>query len=81
ARVYRGRVRGGALRPSLDTPEVAWWDPAALPDTLFPWFRGPLLDALGSGPFPVERHEHLGLAAIAAGMRIDLATRWRGEGR
>lgn len=77
ARVYRGRIHGGALRPSPDTPEVAWWDPAALPDTLFPWFRGPLLDALGAGPFPVERHEHLGLAAIAAGMRIDLATRWR----
>ena len=80
ARVYRCRVVGGALRPSADTPAVAWWRPDALPDTLFPWFRTPLLDALGAAPLPVERHEHLGLAAIAAGLRIDLRLRWRGDG-
>jgi len=79
ARVYRCRVLAGMLRPSADTPEVAWFDPAALPDTLFPWFRGPLLDALGDGPFPVERDEQLGLAAIAAGLRIDLRMRLRAE--
>jgi ADP-ribose pyrophosphatase YjhB (NUDIX family) len=79
ARVYRCRVRGGALRPSADTPAVAWFQPDALPDTLFPWFRGPLLDALGPGPFPRERAERLGLAAIWAGLRIDLATRWRAD--
>jgi len=78
ARVHRCRVRGGALRPSADTPAVAWFQPAALPDTLFPWFRGPLLDALGPGPFPIVRDERLGLGAIAVGLRIDLATRWRG---
>jgi 8-oxo-dGTP pyrophosphatase MutT (NUDIX family) len=75
ARVYRCRVVGGALRPSPDTPAVAWFDPAALPGTLFPWFRTPLLDALGPGPFPLEREERLGPAAIAAGLRIDLRTR------
>ena len=48
------------------------------PTALFPWFRGPLLDALGSGPFPLERDERLGPAAIAAGLRIDLRSRWRG---
>jgi 8-oxo-dGTP diphosphatase len=80
ARVFRCRVAGGALRPSADTPAVAWFPAVGLPDTLFPWFRGPLLDALGSGPRPVLRCERLGLAAIAAGVRIDLTSRWRGAG-
>jgi ADP-ribose pyrophosphatase YjhB (NUDIX family) len=79
ARVYRCRVLGGALRPSADTPAVAWFDPRALPDTLFPWFRTPLLDALGPGPFPLERDERLGPAAIVAGLRIDLRSRLRGS--
>lgn len=80
ARVFRCRPSGGTLRPSGDTPAVAWFRVDALPDTLFPWFRGPLLDALGAGPRPVERDERLGLAAVAAGLRIDLTTRWRGHG-
>jgi 8-oxo-dGTP pyrophosphatase MutT (NUDIX family) len=80
ARVYRCRVVGGPLRPSADTPAVAWFAPDALPDTLFPWFRTPLLDALGPGPWPIERDERLGPGAIAAGLRIDLITRWRGGG-
>jgi len=80
ARVYRCRLRSGTLRPSEDTPAVAWFREGALPDTLFPWFRGPLLDALRPAALPVEREERLGLAAIASGLRIDLATRWRGDG-
>lgn len=80
ARVYRCRACAGALRPSTETPSVAWFAPEALPATLFPWFLGPLLDALGPGPFPIEREERLGLAAIAAGLRIDLVGRWRSEG-
>jgi hypothetical protein len=68
------------LRPSDDTPAVAWFPADALPDTLFPWFRAPLLDALGPGPRPFEREEWLGLAAIVSGLAIDLATRWRGHG-
>jgi ADP-ribose pyrophosphatase YjhB (NUDIX family) len=75
--VFRCRPSGGTLRPSADTPAVAWFRPDALPDMLFPWFRGPLLDALGPGPRPVERDERLGLAAIVRGLRIDLTTRWR----
>jgi ADP-ribose pyrophosphatase YjhB (NUDIX family) len=80
ALVYRCGASGGSLRPSADTPAVAWFRPDALPDTLFPWFRGPLLDALGTGPFPIERDERLGLAAVAAGLRIDLVMRWRAAG-
>ena len=80
ARVYRCRASGGALRPSADTPAVAWFRLDALPGTLFPWFRGPLLDALGPGPRPVERDERLGLGAIWAGLRTDLTVRWRGHG-
>jgi 8-oxo-dGTP diphosphatase len=75
--VYRCRARGGTLRPSADTPAVAWFRPEALPPGLFPWFRAPLLDGLGPGPFPIVRDERLGLAAVAAGLRIDLATRWK----
>lgn len=79
ARVYRCRVRGGALRPSRETPLVRWWDLDALPDTLFPWFRGPLDDALAERPEPVKRSEHQGLGAIWAGLRIDLRMRASGD--
>jgi 8-oxo-dGTP diphosphatase len=79
ARVFACRVVGGALRPSREAPHLAWFDPSALPGTIFPWFRTPLEDALRGGPHPVERHEHQGLAAILAGMRIDLRMRWLGD--
>jgi 8-oxo-dGTP pyrophosphatase MutT (NUDIX family) len=80
ARVYRCGVVGGVLRPSADTPAVRWFAMDALPETLFPWFRGPLEDALRDDAPPVAREERLGLAAIAAGARIDLASRWRNAG-
>jgi 8-oxo-dGTP diphosphatase len=80
ARVYRCRLLGGALRPSPDTPAVAWFPPEAPPDTLFPWFRTPLRDALAGAPGAVERREHLGLRAIVAGLCIDLRERSRGSG-
>jgi 8-oxo-dGTP pyrophosphatase MutT (NUDIX family) len=78
AHVYRCRVEGGALRVSAETPAVAWCDPTALPHTLFPWYRGPLADALARLPAPVSVEERQGLRAILAGMAIDLAMRWRG---
>ena len=78
ARVYRCRAVGGALRASAETPAVAWFDPIALPRTLFPWFRGPLADALAKLPEPVEVHERQGWRHVAAGLAIDLAMRWRG---
>jgi ADP-ribose pyrophosphatase YjhB (NUDIX family) len=78
ARVFRCRVSGGALRPSEETPRVAWFPTEALPTALLPWFRGPLLDAMRESSRPVQRCEHQGLGAIFAGLRIDLGTRWRG---
>jgi ADP-ribose pyrophosphatase YjhB (NUDIX family) len=79
ARVYRAHPTGGTLRPSSETPVVAWFDPEALPSTIFPWFRTPLEDALRNDPAPVERKEHQGLTAIATGMRIDLRMRWTAD--
>jgi 8-oxo-dGTP pyrophosphatase MutT (NUDIX family) len=77
ARVYACRVQGGRLQPSVETPRVAWFDPAALPRTLFPWYRAPLCDALANLPQPVVRHEHQGVRSVWAGMTIDLRMRWQ----
>jgi ADP-ribose pyrophosphatase YjhB (NUDIX family) len=76
--VFECRAVGGTLATSRETPRVAWFELAALPDTLFPWFRTPLDDALASHAEPVHRREHQGLRAIAAAARIDFAMRWRG---
>jgi 8-oxo-dGTP pyrophosphatase MutT (NUDIX family) len=75
ARVFACRVRGGVLRPSSETPIVAWFDPEDLPETLFPWYRVPIADALARLPQPVARQEHLGLASVLAGMWIDVRMR------
>jgi 8-oxo-dGTP diphosphatase len=75
ARVHACRAVGGRLRPSAETPLVRWFDPAALPSTLFPWYRRPLADALAVRPEPVLRQEHQGLRAVLAGMWIDLRMR------
>ncbi len=75
ARVFQCRPVGGRLRPSEETPRVRWFDPESLPDTLFPWFRAPLDDALRGDPEPIVRHEHQSARAILAGMVIDLRMR------
>jgi len=58
---------------------LRWFDPNTLPDTLFPWYRAPIADALNPPSGPVTRHEHQGLSSILAGIRIDLKTRARGS--
>jgi 8-oxo-dGTP diphosphatase len=78
ARVYRCSAPPAEPRPSRETPQVAWFAPDALPAGLLPWFRGPLLDALSGTERPVRRRERQGLAAVLAGLRIDLAGRLRG---
>jgi ADP-ribose pyrophosphatase YjhB (NUDIX family) len=79
ARVYACRVLGGEPRPSRETPEVRWFDPAALPETLFPWYRAPIADALAAAAKPAIRHEHQGLPAVLRGMQIDLRMRVSGD--
>ncbi|HVN40510.1 MAG TPA: NUDIX domain-containing protein [Myxococcota bacterium] len=80
ARIYLCRAVGGALRPSAETTRVAWFDPRALPDALFPWSRGPLADALAATApaAPLVRREHQGLASVLTAVAIDLRTRLRG---
>jgi 8-oxo-dGTP diphosphatase len=78
ARIYRCRAVGGAPRPSPETTRVAWFDPARLPDTLFPWCRGPLADALAPAGPMLTRSEHQGVAVVWAALRIDLRARLRG---
>ncbi|MFO0688690.1 MAG: NUDIX domain-containing protein [Myxococcota bacterium] len=76
--VYRCRPVGGALAPSPETPRLGWFAADAPPETLFPWFREPLRRARLRGAEPVRVEEWQGLAAVLAGLRIDLALRWRG---
>jgi 8-oxo-dGTP diphosphatase len=81
-RLYRCRAIGGALAPSDETPDVAYFDVAALPrHALLPWCRQPLADALAWRPNTpeVERHESQGLREILESARIDLTARLRGE--
>jgi len=73
--IYVCRVVGGDPRPSIETPVVRWFDIDALPDTLFPWFRAPLADALAARPQPVLRRSYQGAAAVWAGLSIDLRMR------
>ena len=79
ARVYRCVAAPGALRPSDETPRVAWWPIATLPPDLLPWCRQPLADALAGSAVPFERSERQGVRAILESARIDLRARLRGE--
>jgi ADP-ribose pyrophosphatase YjhB (NUDIX family) len=78
ARVYACRVQGGRLRPSHETLALRWFDPHALPETLFPWYRVPIVDALGGLTTAVTRYEHQGFSSVLEGLVIDLKTRLRG---
>jgi 8-oxo-dGTP pyrophosphatase MutT (NUDIX family) len=75
ASLFTCRVTGGELRPSVETPVVRWFDLDALPETLFPWFREPLADALAARLEPVSRCNYQGVAAVWAGLKIDLRMR------
>ena len=75
ARVYRCRPVGGLIAPSLETPRVRWWDPQAVPDTLFPWCRQPLRDGLDRLDRPVLRHQHQGMSEVITSVKIDLRMR------
>lgn len=76
AQVYACRPLGGTLRTSRENRRLEWFRETQIPDTLFPWYRQPLEDALVPAPGPTHREEHQGLSAVRAGMVIDLAMRW-----
>lgn len=77
ARIYRAHPTGGTLQTSFETPRVAWFDPAELPGTMFPWFREAVADAnRPASEWPLLRHEYQGVPQIAEGMWIDLRMRW-----
>ena len=76
--VYRCRVVGGREQASSETPRLAWFPADAPPAALFPWFAEPLRRARERGAPPVRVDEWQGLAAILAGLRIDLRLRWHG---
>lgn len=75
ASLFVCRIAGGQLRPSFETPVVRWFEIDHLPETLFPWFREPLADALAARPEPVSRCTYQGAAAVWAGLKIDLRMR------
>jgi ADP-ribose pyrophosphatase YjhB (NUDIX family) len=75
ARIFLCRVAGGELRSSSETPLVRWFPIGRMPDTLFPWYCAPIADALANLREPVVCHEHQGVAAVWAGMKIDLRMR------
>lgn len=77
AAVFVCRSVGGRLRPSEETPRVAWTPLAALPRELFSWYRDPIARSAEVAP-PVQVEEHQGLSVILAAARIDLGMRWRG---
>lgn len=75
ARVYHCEPRGGVIAPSSETPRVRWWDPEAIPDTLFPWCRQPLRDGLDRLERPVCRHQHQGISDVITSVKIDIRMR------
>jgi 8-oxo-dGTP pyrophosphatase MutT (NUDIX family) len=75
ARIYRCRASRGEPSPSHETPLVRWFALDAVPETLFPWYRAPLADALAEHAEPVLRREHWGVREVLAGLWIDLRMR------
>ena len=79
ARVFECRRLRGELRCSRETPELRWLPVTRLPDTLFPWCRVPIADAVDGRDGPVRRCEYQGADAVLAGLRIDLQMRLSGD--
>ena len=80
ARVYLCRILSGTPTPSSETPVVSWFGVTELPETIFPWYRRPLADALANSTEPLCVEEYQGLRAVLDGMRIDLKMRLSRDG-
>lgn len=75
AKIYCCSVVGGELRTNEETLDLRWFREDVLPETLFPWFRGPIRDAQAESGDPVRRSESLGLDEMLGAIRIDLRMR------
>jgi len=75
AKVYLCRAVSGELRMNWENLDLRYFAVTDLPETLFPWYREPIADALADKSEPVERSEVQGPAAILAGLSIDLRMR------
>jgi len=75
ARVYVCRPVGGLAALGDETLHAGYFPADELPEELFPWYHRPIDDALAGAADPVVHREHQGLAAIWAGLRIDLRMR------
>ena len=59
-----------------ETRLARWFDPIDLPETLLPWYRGPIADALDTRlPAGLVRRDRQGTASVLAGVAIDLRMR------
>lgn len=76
--VFRCHVVSGQERPSEETPKLGWFPAARPPAALLPWFSEPLARSLERNAAAVRVEEWQGVAAILAGLRIDLRLRWQG---
>ncbi|HUY60864.1 MAG TPA: NUDIX hydrolase [Candidatus Dormibacteraeota bacterium] len=55
--VYRARLTSGAPRRTREAWRIGWFDPARLPQTLFPWYRDRIQDAIAPGPGVAQRRQ------------------------
>lgn len=63
--VFRARAVGGRLRRSREAWRLEWVAPDQLPNSLFPWYRQRIADALlPATSAPSERIQHVGLEAV-----------------
>ena len=65
--VFRAHPVGGRLRRSREAWRLEWVAPDHLPNSLFPWYRQRIADALEPvASAPSERIQHVGLAAVGS---------------
>lgn len=63
--VFRAHPVGGRLQRSREAWRIRWVDPKRLPDSLFPWYRQRIADALLTPPgAPPDRVQHVSLATV-----------------
>lgn len=63
--VFRAHAVGGSLRRTREAWRLEWVAPDQLPNSLFPWYRQRIADALEPvAGAPPERIQHVGLGAV-----------------